>query len=233
MRTRRILKVKFLLSATSLVILGLAAFLVGRYAIAQDAAVVAQVDPSGTPVIVEKPPHRSIAAAKTAVAEDNQKTAFAGVLNGITFLGPGTPTPENADCENEELREVPASQASAAIRNSPLDFQVGSLPSSLRLTQERATTCDDDVVAVGRVYEGNDFRLLSIVRIQGAPVSAVMAPSDRLKPLTINGRPSVVVEPIGFSATVIIMRDEQGTVWTITADEIDADVAVEIAKGLT
>ena len=227
-------RIPYVLAAASIVVAGLTAFLIGRYALSKDAPAEAQVSPTGTPVIVEKPPHPSIAAAMTAIAEDNTKPRFVGELNGITFLGMGTPVPRSGKiaCSNADLREVPSIQAGSAIRGSELDFDVTYLPPGLSLARETATVCNEEVIAAGRVYEGSSGRLLSIVRSKAAPVSVAYVSRDRLKPLTIGGRPSVLIEPIGFSPTGIIMRDEMGTLWKISADEIDVEEALEIAKGV-
>src|SRR5688572_17815610 len=63
-------------------------------------------DPPPTPtvtlVVITQPPHPDIAAAMTAIAEDNLKPRFTGVLNGFTFIGLGTPVPRSIDCTNAE-----------------------------------------------------------------------------------------------------------------------------------
>jgi hypothetical protein len=226
-------RLRFLLAASFIVVAGLAAFVIGRYAFSEDAPAGAQIDPSGTPVIVEKPPHPSIAAAMTAIAEDNTKPVFTGVLNGFTFIGEGTPFPRTeGGCSNSQLRELSSSEARTAIRGSALDFQASDLPNGLRLVRETATVCDDEVVAVGRVYEGSGDRLLSIVRTKSAPVFPAVAPKDRLSSLTIRGRPSVLVTPIDFSPTIIIMRDDEGTLWTINAEEMDVDETRKVTEGV-
>jgi len=224
---------RFLLAALFVVAAGLAAFAVGRYAASDDTPVGAQVDPSGTPVIIERPPHPDIAAAMTAITEDNKKPLFIGELNGFTFIGPGTPFPKvEGGCSNAELRELSDSEARTAIRDSELDFEANELPSGLRLTNETAVVCKDDVVVIERVYEGSSDRVLTIGRVKSEPVGLAIAPKDRLLPLTIRGRPSVLVVPLTSSGTILFMRDDEATFWTINAEWMGVDEARKVAEGV-
>ena len=229
-------RLRFLLAASFIVVAGVAAFVIGRYVASEDTPVDAQVQPSGTPVVVEKPPHPSIAAEMTAIAEDNKKPLFTGVLNGFTFIGQGTPFPRgDGACSNAQLRALSSSEARTAIRDSELDFQASDLPNGMRLVRETATLCNDDVVGAERVYEGSGDRVLEIGRTKTEPVFPAIAPKDRLSALTIRGRPSVLVAPIGSSPTmptIILMRDEEGTLWVINADGIDAAEARKVAEGV-
>lgn len=72
---------------------GLGAFFLGRYALSEDATTEAQVDPEGTPVIIEGEPHPEVAAMSTAVTEEQSKEPLVGEFNGATFLQAGEPIP--------------------------------------------------------------------------------------------------------------------------------------------
>jgi hypothetical protein len=224
---------RFLLAPLVVVAAGLVAFAIGRYAASDDTPAIAQIDPSGTPVIIERTPHPDIAAAITAIAEDNRKPLFIGELNGFTFVGPGTPFPKvQGGCSNAELRELNSSEAGAAIRGSGLDFEADDLPSGMSLTEETAVVCKDEVVVVQRVYEGSNDRVLTIGRARSEPVGLAIAPKDRLSPLTIRGRPSVLVVPLTSSGTILFMRDDEETFWTINAERMGVDETRQVAEGV-
>ncbi len=48
--------------------------------------------------------------------------------------------------------------------------------------------------------------------------------------MTISGRPSILVVPVGFGPTIIFMRDEIGTNWTINGFEINTDAVIQVAE---
>src|SRR3972149_7692853 len=112
-------KLRFLLATSLVVVAGLAVFVIGRYVASEDTPVEAQISPTGTPVVVEKPPHPSLAAEMTAIAIDNTKPWFTGVLNGFTFIGEGTPYPRVAGGRSRsQLRGMSSSGARPARRDS-------------------------------------------------------------------------------------------------------------------
>ena len=225
-------RLRYGVAVVALLIAGVTAFLVGRYAISGNAPTEAQVSPSGTPEVREQPPHPSIATAMTAIAEDNNKPPFVGELNGITFVGEGTPLPHTGACPREQLRPLTQSEAAQAIDASDLNFQTDYLSPGMKLSREEATACDKEIVAVSRVYEGSNGRLLSVVHEKKSPTVQVFAPEDRLKAQVIGGRPAVLVEPIGFSSTIIFMRDKDATFWTINGDELDPAEVLKVAGGI-
>ncbi len=139
-------RLRYVVAVVALLLAGGSAFLLGRYALSGDAPTEAQVSPSGTPVLIEQPPHPSIAAAMTAIAEDNEKPRFIGELNGFQFIGMDTPIPQDAQkCSNDKLQTVPSTQVHSAIRDSGLDFKVSHIPSGLSLAHETATFCHSQV----------------------------------------------------------------------------------------
>ncbi len=224
-------RLRYVVAVVALLLAGGSAFLLGRYALSGDAPTEAQVSPSGTPVLIEQPPHPSIAAAMTAIAEDNEKPRFIGELNGFQFIGMDTPIPRDGqECSNAELQPVPSTQVHSAIRDSDLNFEVGNITSGLSLARETATLCQGQVVSVGRTYEGSEGRSIEIFRVKSGPVVQSFAPLDRLKPTTIGGRPSILVVPVGFGPTIIFMRDEIGTKWTINGFELNTDEVTKVAE---
>lgn len=221
---------------------GLVAFLVARYALSDDSAVLAQVDPAGTPQVREMPPHPMIAAVMTATALDRAKPRFAGELNGITFVENGGFIPEIPGCPRSSLKDVDPTQAASAVRSSSVDFTASYIPVGYSLTHETATKCGDGtVVAAGRAYDppppiqaslGQPFHPISISRIKGPAYLNVLAPQDRLTAMSIAGREAVVVSPIfDGDFTFTFMHDDQGTFWSVSADLPTAEV-IKIAEGL-
>src|SRR3972149_11067389 len=117
-------KLRFLLAASLGVVAGLAAVVIGRYVASEATPVEAQISPTGTPVVVEKPPHPSIAAEMTAIAIDNTKPWFTGVLNGFTFIGEGTPYPRVAGGRSRsQLRGMSSSDGRTGIPASEIDLE--------------------------------------------------------------------------------------------------------------
>jgi hypothetical protein len=187
--------------------------------------------PTATLVVITRPPHPDIAAAMTAIAEDNLKPRFTGVLNGFTFIGLGTPVPRSIDCTNAELKALSTDEASEAIRASDLEFEPTILAPDLALVSERATICNDEVISVGRVYEGDSARLLSIVRVKAAPIIESSWAQDTLAPRILGGRDAVVVGPVATDSFIVFLRDEE-TLWIVSADPFEIDEVIAIADGL-
>ncbi len=146
------------------------------------------------------------------------------------------PSPrEDEGCTRDEIQFYSTDEARAVVRDSKFDFEVAYVPSGLDLSHENATSCRGEATSSERVYVGkgdDDGRLLEIGRIERSPVIPGFTPEDRIKPLTINGRPSILIEPVlGDRATIIIMRDE-GTLWQINGDEMTTDEVIKVAEGL-
>jgi hypothetical protein len=200
-------------------------------------------DPSPTPiptstpalaptlVVIERPPHPDIAAAMTAVAEDNLKPRFTGQLNGFTFIGMGTPVPRTGNCTNADLRALPPDGASDAILGSDLNFEVTDLPPDLMLVREHATVCGNDAVTASRVYEGDNARLLSVVRVKAAPIIESAWARDSLTPMNLGGRDAVVIRASPFDSFVVYLRDEE-SLWVVSADPFEFNEIVTITNGL-
>jgi hypothetical protein len=236
-------RLRFGAAITVLILAGLSAFLIGRYAASDDAPAEAQVVPEETPSPGETPqalasPDPDVVAMETAIAEDNEKPLFTGTLNGITFIGEGTPFPRPADdhiCDNSDLRQVEGDDARDSTRDSALDFEATGLSSGLELVREIATLCGNDVINMARIYSDNadgNTQRVSIGRSNSAPAYPALAPRDRLEATTIGDREAVVVKSIsGVNRTRIIMRDEK-TIWTIIVDNIDEDDAIRMAEGV-
>lgn len=253
-------RLRYIAAASALIVAGAAAFAFGRYAVSEDAPVGAQTNPErsagtpvftldpkgtpfppGTPVYVAGPdgtpvihipsaPHPDIAAAMTAIAEDNQKPRFIGELNGFQFIPMDIPVPENDICATEDVQVLYSSEARAALTGSRLDFELRYVPSGLNLVREITALCGEEVIVAELAYEGSNGRLLEVGRVKGKPIIPSFAPEDRLESLSIGGRPSVLVKPISHEPTVIFMRDDEGTLWTINADEIDMDEGLKVAE---
>lgn len=258
---------RYVAAATVLILAGLSAFIVGRYAFSEDAPVEAQINPEpsagtpvytldpkgtpfppGTPVYVVGPdgtpvvhipsaPHPDLAARSTAIAEDNEKPRFIGELNGFRFIDLNDQAPQDeGDCTRDELEFFVSDEARTVVHNSELDFEVTYVPSGSDQAAERATTCRGEVRLSERVYESNkdeNVHVLEIGRINSAPVVHSFAPEDRLEPRTINGRPSVLIEPVfGDHDAIIYMRDDEGTLWLINGSGIGTDEMIRIAEGI-
>ena len=246
-------KSRYVLAALALLIAGTAAFAIGRYVASEDAPIQAQEGRDETPVPGETPeiiylasPHPDVLAMETAIAEDNAKPLFAGELNGITFVGEGTPFPSELGtpmpseqaweaCSRESVI-LAGEEARVAADDSDLDFRVSEVPSGLKLVEESTTLCMDEVLHIGRLYSDDadeNTRRLSIQRTKRLPEYPALAPEDRMEPTTIGGRRAVIVESIfGLDLTRIIMYDDEETLWTIIAERIDEDDAIEVAEGI-
>lgn len=225
-------RLRFFAAAMAILFAGAAAFAVGRYVLAEDAATEAQISPDATPDIGADPPHPEIVAEMTAVAVDNSKERFVGDLNGITFVGQETPLPSIDGCPQIQLQTLSSDEARSSIAGSELAFNVGDIPRGLTMTNVLAALCDGEVIGAEFTYEGSNGRMLSIGRVKTLPQVPTFAPVDRLSPMTIGKRNAVLVEPIGRGPSIIFMRDEEQTFWTINGEQISTEEVLKVAESI-
>lgn len=205
------------------------AFLVSRLFFSDDRSAKAQSTSSGTPTVVEQPPHGNL----VKIMEDSKKPRFVGELNGNVFFAVGSPPPlPITPCTGPDDGTVAGPRAGAVAVASPLNFAPGYLPQGYKLTYEEVGICNGAVATVSRSYVGTDPQApVSIAHFSGPPQFAAVAPVDRLQPTTVAGRAAVVVKPVFDGDTATVFMREEGSNWIVSADLPPAEV-LKIAESL-
>lgn len=132
-------------------------------------------------------------------------------VNGITFQA------EPVGLCSEPLQEATESQ----IETSPLNFSLSYLPDGYRLRLTAASTCQGEVVSLGKRYVGS----AGLVNVARFTKRVLGIPSVTPVPIQVSGRPAVavgtsiiVVEPFGLTEVLV--------------DGLDQDQSLRIAAGI-
>ncbi|HEX5368891.1 MAG TPA: hypothetical protein VFY10_05685 [Dehalococcoidia bacterium] len=221
-------------AASAAAIFGLA-FLVTTYALP------AQKPPPPTPNATQL-------AQLTQIIEYNKShdvtpgVPFVGEVNGFTFGG----TPVAWDtCNPSDLWSVGAEHSSTLLAPSGLDFQVDYVPAGFQtgvFTPQTSGSSgpvivieckpDGPIVSLSQSWVSGS-QAFEVHRRPGSPTPGSSdITRDRLQPMQINGRSSIVVGPRfkGEEAS-IVMRDDH-SVWTISSKSLGVDELVKIAQSI-
>lgn len=226
---------RYIAAATAVIILaGLSVFMVGSYALSEDAATEAQASPDTTPAVVESDPHPEVAAMITAVAQEQTREPFAGEANGATFLQPGEPIPQSEECPNDRLVALSGDEARARLARSDASFEVTERPAGLTPDRVSVALCNDEVVSVQKVFIDNDNLEVYVIWKRFPAVYPALASEDRLEAREIAGRQAVLVKPIqeGLLNTIIVMQGEDGESHWLINGRLSVEDAIKVAEGL-
>jgi hypothetical protein len=163
---------------------------------------------------------------------------FRGEINGFRFT-----TPEDTSvrllpepCNRPDWNRDAGSASASEVAGSGLNFSVGYMPSDWRLSAETGLKCSGVVTSVVRNYTQGGAgtykaeETFFVARISGEPNVIANAAFEKLTPLTISGRESVIIEAATpGSRTVLFMRDD-ASLWYVAGAQRDEVLA--IAQGL-
>lgn len=163
---------------------------------------------------------------------------FRGEINGFLFT-----TPEDTSvrllpepCLRPDWNRDAGSASASEVAGSGLNFSVAYMPSDWRLSSETGLKCSGVVTSLVRNYTQGGAgtykaeETFFVARIAGEPNVVANAAFEKLTPMTIGGRESVVIEAAAPGArTVLFMRDE-ASLWYVAGPARDEVLA--IAQGL-
>lgn len=191
---------------------GLGSFFAVRALRPESPPAIAQPAPTPvpSPPVQGPPPTPAVdpgAAADRALTADRAKPRFDGIVNGIRVFteDPSIPFRESAFkllcVVDRDFTPSPE-----MIRTSGLDFTV---PAYLGPYYELASACGDTIVIFSRTFK-EDHGVRYIERLRSNHVwPAAQAPADRIKPVTVNGKPAVLISAIVVPETGQILFEHQ------------------------
>jgi hypothetical protein len=163
---------------------------------------------------------------------------FRGELNGFRFT-----TPEDTSvrllpepCTRPDWNRDAGSASASEVAGSGLNFSVAYMLTDWRLSSESGLKCSGVVTSVVRNYTQGGAgtykaeETFFVARIAGEPNVVANAAFEKLTPVTIGGRASVVIEAAAPGGrTVLFMRDD-ASLWYVAGPARDEVLA--IAQGL-
>jgi hypothetical protein len=163
---------------------------------------------------------------------------FRGEINGFRFT-----TPEDTSvrllpepCNRPDWNRDAGSASASEVVGSGLNFSVAYMPLDWRLSSETGLKCSGVVTSVVRNYTRGGAgtykaeETFFVARIAGEPNVIANAAFEKLIPVTIGGRESVIIEAATPGGrTVLFMRDD-ASLWYVAGPVRDEVLA--IAQGL-
>jgi hypothetical protein len=174
----------------------------------------------GPGTIVADEPTPNWANIDAAVEEDRAKPRFNGVVNGIRLYDPDVGPPRQGTCGDAPSRWVSIDRAAG----TPLDIRPTYLPPGVVEASAFAVECDGVVDIVERRYHGGVIG--TITRYRGEQAIDILAPRDRIKPITVAGKRAVLIEPITPLHTTYIAVAEEFGITAANGDDPDEMIKV-------
>lgn len=137
-------------------------------------------------------------------------------INGITFqeksAGLGCPEP---------LQDATEGQVAA----SPINFSLDYLPEAYTLQQEMASTCQGNVVSLGKIATGPQ----GVINVARWNTRITRVPPQAPAPINVAGRQGVIFGTA--SGTTVILAESFGMT-EVTVDTLDRSEVLRIVEGI-
>lgn len=145
-------------------------------------------------------------------AEDARQPLFKGTRHGITFKD--TVSLEDIGCSDKVVSATPK-----MVANSTFNFVPEYLPSDFEQANQYASACNNELVALARVYEGNTGHF-EVVRGKGHAVVSIDQ-EGRMKTIHIGSKPAILIKELPGPGTSKDEKDEERRSWRlIVADDL-------------
>lgn len=181
-------------------------------------------------------------------SDDLAKPRFHGEINDILLWSPDGKDPSErpageagasplrwADCAPDQLETASPSRVAA----SELDFEATYLPPDSMLVSDWASACEGRIVSVASTYDvpGGSLVIARQAFFDGALRGIEsFAPAERVKGITINDMPAVLVEPllpdVGDQAVIVIAEPFGQTIISAQYLLESVDELIKIAEGV-